>query len=369
MGGYTWKVFGSNIIADSVDLKTLEYTSENTVVSKPGKLLTFSAEEKFSVKDAKYIKLLTSEEETATYKSDEVSTYYFVNAPEIEGSYLFLINLEYYGKGEAEYALKVVVTDENIYDVKKLIEYKETDISDIVKVKEILKDLPYANSLNGITINIVDEPKTLNIKYNNISADKKDLLNNTIALFALIPNLDFISYNTKHDAENIYYTRTEINNMMDRNVLEYVEDTELWLKEVIYKEQSIDSSEVVTLYSSVISSSLATLSGKEIGEFIAIDVTKNNLSGDMLLNEYDKKELLQNLNEEYETILLVNGQEFENKNGALIYVTLNKKLDELTYIVDVKIINVDKKEYNYSYKVIKNDKDIMIESNIENSGG
>ena len=49
MGGYTWKVFGTNIIADSVDLKSLEYTSANTIVTKPGDMITISTTEKFSV--------------------------------------------------------------------------------------------------------------------------------------------------------------------------------------------------------------------------------------------------------------------------------------------------------------------------------
>ena len=363
LGGYTWKVFGSNIIADSIDLKTLEYTSENTVISRPGKLLTLSAEEKFSVKDAKYINILSSEEETATYKSDEASAYYFVNAPEIEGSYLFLINLEYYGKGEAEYAIKVVVTDENIYDVKEMVKHKNTDIFDIVKIKEILNDLPYSNKLAGITINTVDTPKSINVKYDNISVDKKDLLNNTIALFSLIPNLGFISYDTKVDAESIYYTRTEINNMMNRNVLEYVEDTELWLKEVIYKEKNVKENNYITIYTSAISSSLSNFSGNEIGEYIAIDLGENIASGD--IDEFDKKEILKNLNNEYENILLVNGNDFNNQKGTTLFVDLLESDDNIISSINIKIQNSQNKKYDYSYKITQSGDSVFLESNID----
>lgn len=365
MGGYTWKVFGTNIIADSVDLKTLEYTSENTILSKPGKLLTFSAEEKFSVKDAKYINILSSEEETATYKSDEVSTYYFVNAPEIEGSYLFLINLEYYGKGEAEYAIKVVVTDENIYDVKEIVKYKDTEVFDIVKIKEILSDLPYSNKLDGITINTVDIPMSINVKYDNISVDKKDLLNNAVALFSLVPNLDFISYDTKVDEENIYYTRTEINNMMNRNVLEYAKDTELWLKEVIYKEKNIKENNYITIYISAISSSLSNLSEFEIGKYIAIDLGKNTVSGE--INEFDKKEILKKLNNEYENIMLVNGSEFDNQKGTILFADLSKNDDNIISNINIKIENSENKTYNYSYKISQSGDTVFLESNIENN--
>ena len=34
MGGYRWKVFGSETIADSLDITSLEYTSNNTIISK-----------------------------------------------------------------------------------------------------------------------------------------------------------------------------------------------------------------------------------------------------------------------------------------------------------------------------------------------
>ena len=33
LGGYTWKVFGNDIIADSIDLKTIDYSSKNTIIS------------------------------------------------------------------------------------------------------------------------------------------------------------------------------------------------------------------------------------------------------------------------------------------------------------------------------------------------
>lgn len=365
MGGYTWKVFGSNIIADSIDLKTLEYTSENTLLSKPGKLLTLSAEEKFFVKDAKYINILSKEEETATYKSDEASTYYFVNAPEIEGSYLFLINLEYYGKGEAEYAIKVVVTDENIYDVKKIVKYKDTDIFDIVKIKEILNELPYSNKLDGITINTVDIPTSINVKYDNISVNKKDLLNNTIALFSLIPNLEFITYDTKVDAESIYYTRTEINNIMNRNTIEYAKDTELWLKEVIYKEKEVKENNYITVYTSAISSSLSNISEIEIGKYIAIDLGENNVSGD--INEFDKKVILKNLNNEYENILLVDGSKFNNEKGTIIFVNLLENDDNTNSNINVKIESSDNKKYDYSYKITPSGDSVFLESNIENN--
>lgn len=367
LGGYTWKVFGNNIIADAIDLETVDIPSDNTIVTKTDKVLTLSTTDKFLVQEIYFLEMNSNEKFETNIKTNEVSSYFTINAPELEGTYLCLFKLEYSGKGTAEYAVKVVVTDENIYDVKEIIKYKNTEITDIKRIKEILNNLPYYDELNGISINTVDVPRTLNVKYENLSIDKDDLLNNSIALFTLIPNLDFIGYETT-SSEEIYYDRGEINNIMDRNVLEYAENTELWLREVIYKDKNLKIQNNITLYSSVISTSLAKLSEKEIGEYVAIDLNENNVSGDILLNEFDKKELLKRVNSEYENVLIVNGSEYNNKNGTIIYVALTEKIEEEAYIVNVSIEDSNNKEHKESYKAIIEKNNAFIEEYVASSG-
>lgn len=368
LGGYTWKVFGNNIIADAVDLKTIDYPSDNTIVSKTGEVLTLSTTEKFTVQEIVFLETISNQEIEAITKTNEVASYFTVNAPMLEGTYLCLFKLEYDGKGTAEYAVRVVITDENIYDVKEIIEYKNTAITDITAIKAILTNLPYSDALSGITINTVDIPKSLNIKFANLSIDRDDLINSSVALFTLIPDLDFISYETNSLEEDIYYSRDEINNLMDRNVLEYAENSELWLREVIYKDQNFKSNNYVTIYSSVISSSLANLSEKEIGKYVAIDINENNVSGEIILNEFDKKELLKRINNEYESVLMVNGNEYEKQGGTILYVTLTEKLDETTYLVNVRIESADNKNYTYTYKATMDGNTVGIDSYVENSG-
>lgn len=364
LGGYSWKVFGNDIIADSIDLKTREYSSENTIVSKPKGTITISSTEKFSVKEINYFDVNSKETYETAIRNVEFNTYFGTNAPELEGTYICLFKLEYSGKGTADYAVKVVVTDENVYDVKQIIEYKNTNILDISKINEILKSLPYSNKLNGVAIDA--DFQNININYREVEAEKEDLLNTSVALYVLIPELNNINYNTKNG--NISYARNEVNNVMNRNVMEYAENTELWLKEVIYKEKDTNLQNEVTLYTTVISSSLSALSEKELGKCIAIDLSNNNFSGDILLNEYAKKELLFYLNLEYTNILLVDSDKFENTKGTNVIVSIDRKIDNQTYIVNVNVEDANKEKYTFTYKALITDNAVATETYMGESG-
>lgn len=375
MGGYTWKVFGTNVIADAVDLKTLDYSTENTIVSKTGEMLTLSTTEKFSVQEINCFEIGSDNIVNALARNNETGNYFTMNVPELEGAYLCIFKLEYYGKGSAEYAIKIVVTDENVYEVSDIISYKNTDILSTDNIKGILSKLPYANKLNGIIINGANGLASIKIKYEENSIEKEDLLNNTIALFALIPELDSVTYAVNPLKDDIYYTRDEVNNLLERNVLEYAENTELWTKEIIYKEQVSKYNNDISIYASVINTALSNLKENEIGKYVAIDITENSTSGEISMNEYDVKILLDELSAEYELVLNVNKEEFINKNGSLVLVQINEKTVDGAYIVNVEIENANNKKSTYVYKATKEvdsvkieNYDSTLETAVENSG-
>lgn len=362
MGGYTWKVFGTNIIADSVDLKTLDFSIENTIVSKTGELLTISTTEKFSVQSLDCFKIKDDTTMEVLAKNNETGNYFTMNVPELEGTYICLFKLDYFGKGSAEYAVKLVVTDENVYDVSDIIDYKNTDVLNVSNVKKILNKLPYYKSLEGIIVNGATQVTNMKIKYNETSITKEDLLNNTIAVFALVPNLDNITYQINPLKDDIYYTRNEVNNILGRNVLEYADNKELWTKEVIYKEVVIKYNNNIDIYASVINTALANLKENEIGNYIAIDISENNTSGEILLTEYDVEALLNELSEEYEVVLNVNKNEFINRDGILVIVNLTGKISDASYAVTVELEGPKNKNLEYSYKATKSGDTITVES-------
>ncbi len=350
MGGYNWKVFGTDNVTDAIDLEKVDYSTNNTIVSKTDEDLTVSASENFTVQYVKYIKNVSNESFDVSYKLSETGTSFSITTPEIEGTYICVFKLNFYSKGSAEYGVKVVVTDENIYEINDIISYKNTKITDISKIKEILQKLPYSKQLSSIMIDKLSDDITLIVKYSSLSATRGDLFNNTVALFALIPDLEAVVYelDKTNNLEDIYYSRNEVNNLISRDVLEYASNVELWTKEIVYKEEVKSNNEIV-MYNSAISSVLSQISEKDLGDYIAIDIT--NPSGDISLDEYDAKKLLRELSNEYDVVLNIDSNEFENTNGTLVKITVTK-YEENSYKVDCALNCYSGKIIEKSYKAI-----------------
>lgn len=375
LGGYEWKAFGNIETTDSINLAEANYSIDNTIVSKTGETLTLSTTEKFTVENIEYVSNVSNESFDTSAKSSETGEYFTVLAPEIEGTYLCLFDLKFYDKGSAEYGVKIVVTDDNIYDVESIVDFKNTNVADIVRVKELLSKLPYSKELSGVMIDNVSKTDTLIVKYDNVAIEKEDLLNNTVALFALIPDLDSVIYEVGRDEIDlyeslIYYSRDEINNLISRDVLEYAEDIELWTKEIIYEEKSAYNDEI-TFYTSTIITTLAKLSDKELGKYVAIDIIQNNVSGDeeesnvsISLDEYDIKTLLREIGKEYELVLSVDSSKFENKEGTLVKLEMIKDIDN-QYLLEVSLTTFNGKILEEAFRVEEIDGVISIIENDE----
>ncbi len=364
LGGYSWKVFGNITSTDAIDLKDFEYNTNNTLVSKTNEIITASTTEKFTIQEVKYASTLNGETFDVTSKFDEAGNYFTIYSPELEGTYICLIKLDFYSKGSAEYGFKLVVTDENIYDVDEMLKYRNTKASDLVKVKEILNQLAYSKNISGIVID--SDTKTLSVKYANTPIDDRDdLKNNTIALFALVPELNTIQYEVANGpVANYSYSRDEINYQIGRDVLEYAIDSDLWKKEVIYGEKEA-ANEDISLYSSLISSALSKISEKDIGEYIAIDINENNTSGEINLSQYDFEKVCKGLmNEQKDWIKLESGDSNHNK-GTLIKISVNRAEEENEFILNVTLITSKNNKIDAVYRALKHERAITIREGIE----
>ena len=64
--------------------------------------------------------------------------------PDREDTYYYYLTIDYFEKGEVEYAFKVIVSTDSTYDVEELIKYKKTSIQDYQGIQTIISILPYS---------------------------------------------------------------------------------------------------------------------------------------------------------------------------------------------------------------------------------
>ena len=294
--GYTWKVFGKEMIADSVDPYEYDYASSNTILSRTAKNVRILLEDKAMSVEGNYRFIDGQETEEATFSQNSSLNSINVSLPHIEGTYIYVFRLTY-AKGTAEYGFKVVITDENVYEVGELAKFKETSIVDYEGISNLLSSIPYADSVDGITMD--EASKSMQVRYDVTAIDKEDLLNNAVAMFVLIPELESITYELNSGTKNneIYYNRTELNHIFNRDISEYANDSESWTKEVIYKETDKRNHSLLEAYATVIHSVFTAAEQNEKSDSLVLII-----SGDSL-DEYNKIGLFELLKEQYKNIV------------------------------------------------------------------
>ena len=297
--GYKWNSFNGEIIADSVELKDIEYKNENMLLALPGEKITIKNSEtstkchKFYPESFKYYDKSNSEvtitvAEDLLYKESKLFEF---NAPETEGTYIYNFTLNYYKKGTVTYALKVVVSSAPTYSINEIVKYKDTYLGDAVSVGAILDNLPYAKYKEGYVLRTVNEPYELIVNYGELSTAKSTFENSSIALFALIQNLDIITY--KVTDETYIYSREEIENLVGRDLTEYANNPELWEKEIMFKEKANkNQTSYIDIYKSIMSDILAEFDSNNKIE-IAVDLQSFENNEFIKLNSVEKRELLE----------------------------------------------------------------------------
>lgn len=297
--GYNWNSFNGEIIADSIELKDVEYKNENILLALPGEKITLKNSEnstrchKFYPESFKYYDKASNEvivnfEEDLLYKESKIFEF---NAPEMEGTYIYNFILNYYKKGSVTYALKIVVSSAPTYSVNEIVKYKDASLEDTNTIGSILDNLPYAKYKQGYVLRNLSEPYELIVNYGDLSTGKSTFENTSIALFALIQELDIVSYKVN---DGMYiYSREEIENLVGRDLKEYVENPQLWEKEILFKEKvERNSSSYIDIYKSIMSDMLSEFDSSNNVE-IAIDLQSFETNDVIKLNSVEKRDVLE----------------------------------------------------------------------------
>lgn len=339
--GYKWNSFNGEIIADSVELKDIEYKNENMLLALPGEKITIKNSEtstkchKFYPESFKYYDKSNSEvtitvAEDLLYKESKLFEF---NAPETEGTYIYNFTLNYYKKGTVTYALKVVVSSAPTYSINEIVKYKDTYLGDAVSVGAILDNLPYAKYKEGYVLRTVNEPYELIVNYGELSTAKSTFENSSIALFALIQNLDIITY--KVTDETYIYSREEIENLVGRDLTEYANNPELWEKEIMFKEKANkNQTSYIDIYKSIMSDILAEFDSNNKIE-IAVDLQSFENNEFIKLNSVEKRELLEFCMNNSDIIHECNYETFNGK--ATVIYCLEVLSEEEIYTIKIGI--------------------------------
>lgn len=350
--GYKWNSFNGEIVTDSLELKNIEYNNDNMLLALPGEKITIKNSEnstrchKFYPESFKYYD--KSNTEVSIPVADDLlykeSKFFEFNAPEIEGTYIYNFTLNYYKKGTVTYALKVVVSSAPTYSVNEVVKYKNTYLGDAVSVGAILDNLPYAKYKTGYVLRTVNEPYELIVNYGELSTAKSTFENSSIALFALIQNLDIITY--KVTDETYIYSREEIENLVGRDLSEYVNNPELWEKEIMFKEKSGKNVEsYIDIYKSIMSDILSEFDSNKKIE-VALDLQSFENTDLIKLNDVEKRELLEFCLNNSDIVHECNYETFKG-NATLIYCSEVQKEEEI-YTLKI-IINKNGKTTEHIY--------------------
>lgn len=338
-GGYVWNSFSTSIVADAIGPEDYVYTSNNTLLVTPGEKMTFKNSEnpldcyKFYQLEMKYLNeshevFELSEEEDSKIYAD--LKYLELNAPEEEGTYLYNFKFSYYTKGEVSYGLKVVVSTEPNYDITDLIHYKNTDLANAEAINQIINLLPYAKYKTSIIVKINPDSRELVINYEEFVMERKELTNNIIALFTLIPNLDLVTYQAKED--RYVFTREEIENQVGRELVDYAEDVELWEKEILFKEKRMDEKvSRDTIYKAMIADIVSEFDANEIDK-ILIDTNSFKEAENLKISDVDRQEILHYVSNFSPVVYDITYENYKLFNAKDLFIGLVAIKDKATFL-------------------------------------
>lgn len=350
MGGYTWSTMLKKVIAESADFREFQYTNENTLLVKPGERITFrnSGKDFDTYKfDKEYVKYYDKDgNEVEVPESEKIvitdSKSLTIEAPADEGTYICEMKLVYSNKGDVEYGMKVVVSSTPSYKIESLVKYKDVHIGDNAKVVNLIDALPYSEYSDGVILRTAKEPYELIVYYKGLAVEKEKLLNNSVALFALITNVDVVTYQL--DDNTIIYTRKELETKYGRDLRVYADDVDLWKKEVLYNEKPTDMIGAAKIYKEILTRSIDGISKSD---YIAIDLASFETVGMTAIADISKSELLRLLANNGRVIIEINKDEAiadEKFKGVIVYATSFKQMEDGSEIEVEKYYSKNRQE-------------------------
>ena len=367
-GGYIWNSFSDSVVADAIAPADYVYTNENTLLVTPGEKMTFKNSDnpmncyKFYQLEMKYYDDSNVEVIVPTAESSKVYAdlkYLELNAPEAEGTYIYNFKFSYYNNGEVDYGLKVVVSTEPNYEIDELIKLKNTNITDYERINSIIETLPYSNYKESIILKTNSQERELVINCTELIMDRKDLKNNVIALFTLIPDIKIITYKTtsEENVEQYTFTKTEIENQLGRSLVDYSNDIDLWKKDILFKEKVID--ELVNkdlIYKQILEDMFIEYS-EEVISNIFIDSESFKNTNVLSITDVDRQEIMDYISKYSNIIYDMNYEQYIKTRSKEIFIDLIEMRDKLTFIEEqfsgdsVNDTNIVKNQTDFESKV------------------
>ena len=282
IGNYTWNAFSEVLRETSFTKDSYILKNENTLLVAPNERIilansqTIATRQRFMQNYFEFIDTdgnVTIIPRESSANSYGEQNYIEFNAPEKEDTYTYYFTLNYYEKGTVDYAVKIVVSAEPIYNIQELQSFKNIKINDYSNLYKLLSTLPYSRSILNLMV-INKETCKIVVKYENIMVDRDAFIKNAIAIFALIPEVnevEFLSDDIMYD-----FSRNEIEIIQGRDVTEYAENAELWENEVLYKEKIENKSN--TSYKAFIKIAKDVFNISSGEKYLSVNVDTNTFS-------------------------------------------------------------------------------------------
>lgn len=374
-GNYTWNTFSEVLSLDTHMKDDYIYKNENSLLVTPS--------EKISIKNPKVVggkhyfeQISFSCEDSngvgqsvqSETKNDSIKgiSYIEFSVPQNEGIYYYFLEINYFEKGQVEYSFKVVVSQEPTYDILSLVKYKNTSLVDAESIQNILSILPYSRNVENVIIKPQKEMPELDVYFNEIVASRSNYINNAIALFTLIPELEIVSL---YSSDNNYnFLRLELEKAQGRSFSEYVDNPELWEQEIVYKQRvdTFDNSKNIP-YVEIIKDVLNISSGDKIN-YITIDTKSFQDYTELGLSDILREKLLEDVKafssvvfdttlDEYKAHkyahTYIGAEQIESPSGDVIETTNNKSSNKQTSMVVASGDTDSNSEENKDYFVVK----------------
>lgn len=126
------------------------------------------------------------------------------------------------------------VDDIQEYHADNLIKYKNPYVGDASNVGNLIRQLPYAEFSQGISLQTENTPYGITAKYDFTTSDKDadlgqieiDFYNNSLVMFALIDNVDLIEFNliTVIGEQKLGFSREQLQQSYKKDLREYATD-------------------------------------------------------------------------------------------------------------------------------------------------
>lgn len=127
-----------------------------------------------------------------------------------------------------------------------IFQYKNSYVGDNSAVGNIVNQLNHSNELKQISLHTKEQPYGITLEYNDITAKnadkemKKTIIANATYLFALIQNVDWVTF--KFSTNEFTVTKTEVQHWYNNNLdgLENEEDLKNLIKDYLNSEDSVN---------------------------------------------------------------------------------------------------------------------------------